>query len=174
MIDEILLTLVRQLQKTLTSKNLTISVAESCTGGLLSSCLTSIDGASNYFSYGFITYSNQAKKDLLNVPSQIIEQYGAVSKETAEAMAVGALDKAHSSIAVAITGIAGPSGGNTIKPVGTAWIAISRKTDAERIITSYLNLFDPVNNKIYNLDNRQIIRYLSCKKALELLLENIN
>ncbi|XVN42155.1 MAG: CinA family protein [Candidatus Rickettsia vulgarisii] len=88
MIDEILLNLVEQLKKILIAKNFTISVAESCTGGLLTFCLTSIDGSSNYFSYGFITYSNQAKIDLLNVPLQIIDQFGAVSKETSESMAI--------------------------------------------------------------------------------------
>lgn len=172
-IDEILLNLVMQLKKELIANNLTISVAESCTGGLVASSLTSIEGASKYFSYGFITYSNQAKIDLLNIQPQIISQFGAVSKETAEAMAVGALYKANSSIAIAITGIAGPSGGTTRKPIGTVWIALSKKAEKDIITMSFLNSFDPTNNKIESLDNRQIIRYLSCKKALELLLQNI-
>ncbi|KAJ6645062.1 DEAD-box ATP-dependent RNA helicase CshA [Pseudolycoriella hygida] len=101
------------------AKNLTIAIAESCTGGLLTSYLTSIEGASKYFAYGFITYSNQAKIDLLNVSPQTIERFGAVSKETAEAMALGGITKADSSIAIAITGIAGPQGGTPQKPVGT-------------------------------------------------------
>lgn len=142
MIDEILLNLVRQIKNVLIAENLTITTAESCTGGLLASSLTSIDGASNYFSYGFVTYSNQAKMDLLNVPSKTIKQFGAVSKETAEAMAIGALRKTNSSIAVAITGVAGPSGGTTTKPVGTVWIVISIKTNIDTITISSPNLFD--------------------------------
>lgn len=202
MIDRALLDLVEQIKEKMVSRHLTISVAESCTGGLLSSCLTAIEGASSYFSHGFVTYSNQAKISLLNIPNQIIEQFGAVSQEVAESMAIGAMNKAKSSIAIAITGIAGPGGGTPEKPVGTVWIAITcpakvapdvspnkqqlreSLTKAETfqglapikrnfITKSYLSVLSPSNPLIPPLDNRQMIRYLSCQKALQIILHHI-
>jgi nicotinamide-nucleotide amidase len=96
-----------------------IAVAESCTGGLVSAALTAIAGSSDVFEVGFITYSNEAKQNVLNVNDTILETFGAVSSATAWAMAQGALDKSTADIAVAITGIAGPDGGSVQKPVGT-------------------------------------------------------
>ena len=97
---------------------MSIVVAESCTGGLLSSSLTSIPGASSYFNCGFITYSNESKIKMLNVDSQTIELFGAVSERVAYAMAVGAGQHSQSDLAISVTGIAGPSGGTAEKPVG--------------------------------------------------------
>lgn len=182
MIDKFLLDITRQIKEIMILRHLTIATAESCTAGLLAACLTSVDKASNYFAYGFITYSNQAKIDLLNVPKQIIEQFGTVSSQTAQAMAVGAMSKAKSNLGVAITGIAGPSCGIPAIPIGTVWIAIASSINREELISntyniqSYLSNF--VNNKIINeqvadLDTRQMIRYLSCKKALQIILEHI-
>ena len=108
----------KHLSDLLVSKGLTISVAESCTGGSLSSSLTSISGASTYFNCGFITYSNQSKIDMLGVNPESIEMYGAVSEKVAHDMVTGAGQKSHSNLAVSITGIAGPSGGSAVKPVG--------------------------------------------------------
>ena len=108
----------KHLSDLLVSKGLTISVAESCTGGSLSSSLTSISGASSYFNCGFITYSNQSKIDMLGVSAESIEMYGAVSEKVAHEMVTGAGQKSHSNLAVSITGIAGPSGGSASKPVG--------------------------------------------------------
>jgi nicotinamide-nucleotide amidase len=108
----------KYLSELLVSKDLTISVAESCTGGSLSSSLTSISGASSYFNCGFITYSNQSKIDMLGVSPESIEMYGAVSEKVAHEMVTGAGQKSHSNLAVSITGIAGPSGGSAAKPVG--------------------------------------------------------
>ena len=108
----------KKLTELLNSKNMSIAVAESCTGGLLSSSLTSIPGASSYFNCGFITYSNESKIKMLNVDSQTIELFGAVSERVAYEMAVGAGQHSQSDLAISVTGIAGPSGGTAEKPVG--------------------------------------------------------
>ena len=108
----------KKLTELLISKNMSIAVAESCTGGLLSSSLTSIPGASSYFNCGFITYSNDSKIKMLNVDSQAIELFGAVSERVAYEMAVGAGQHSQSDLAISVTGIAGPSGGTAEKPVG--------------------------------------------------------
>ena len=108
----------KKLTELLTSKNMSIAVAESCTGGLLSSSLTSIPGASSYFNCGFITYSNESKIKMLNVDSQTIELFGAVSERVAYEMAVGAGQHSQSDLTISVTGIAGPSGGTAEKPVG--------------------------------------------------------
>ena len=112
----------KHLSDLLISKGLTISVAESCTGGSLSSSLTSISGASSYFNCGFITYSNQSKIDMLGVSPESIKMYGAVSEKVAHEMVTGAGQRSHSNLAVSITGIAGPSGGSASKPVGMVCI----------------------------------------------------
>lgn len=108
----------KKLTELLISKNMSIAVAESCTGGLLSSSLTSIPGASSYFNCGFITYSNESKIKMLNVDSQTIELFGAVSEKVAYEMAMGAGQHSQSDLAISVTGIAGPSGGTAEKPVG--------------------------------------------------------
>ena len=108
----------KKLTELLISKNMSIAVAESCTGGLLSSSLTSIPGASSYFNCGFITYSNESKIKMLNVDSQTIELFGAVSEKVAYEMAMGAGQNSQSDLAISVTGIAGPSGGTAEKPVG--------------------------------------------------------
>ena len=108
----------KKLTELLISKNMSIAVAESCTGGLLSSSLTSIPGASSYFNCGFITYSNESKIKMLNVDSQTIELFGAVSERVAYEMAVGAGQHSQSDLAISVTGVAGPSGGTAEKPVG--------------------------------------------------------
>lgn len=118
----------------------TVSVAESCTGGLVMAALTSIPGSSDVVDCGFVTYSNDAKSSILGVQSDIIETFGAVSIATAWAMARGALAKTDADIAVAITGIAGPDGGTAQKPVGTVVFARARKgSDADDIIADTKN-----------------------------------
>jgi len=109
----------KKLSELLISKNLSIAIAESCTGGSISSSLTSIPGASNYFNCGFITYSNQSKVDMLGVDPKTIELFGAVSEKVAYEMVMGAGQNSQSDLAVSVTGIAGPSGGTAKKPVGT-------------------------------------------------------
>lgn len=107
---------------TLSKSGLKLTTAESCTGGGLCYWLTSVPGSSAWLDRGFVTYSNDAKVQMLNVPLTTIDTYGAVSKETALAMAEGALKNSKADIAISITGIAGPDGGTTEKPVGTVWI----------------------------------------------------
>ena len=109
----------------LKSKNKTVSVAESCTGGKIAHLITSVEGSSEYFKGGIIAYSNEIKINQLNVPEEVIEQYGAVSKEVVEFMAKGQREKFNTDYAVAVSGIAGPGGGTFEKPVGTTWIAVA-------------------------------------------------
>jgi len=96
-----------------------IVTAESCTGGWVAQVVTSVAGSSAWFERGFVTYSNEAKQELLGVPAQVLGRHGAVSEETAGAMVEGALARSHGSVALSITGIAGPTGGTPAKPVGT-------------------------------------------------------
>jgi nicotinamide-nucleotide amidase len=107
--------------------------AESCTGGLIAARCTDLAGSSQWFERGFVSYSNAAKTDLLDVPSALIAQNGAVSEVVVRAMAMGALAHSHAHVSVAVTGIAGPSGGSPDKPVGTVWFAwcVDHHVDSE-------------------------------------------
>lgn len=127
-----MLSLAKQLVDTLESQDLMIATAESCTGGLISTTITDIAGSSAVFDRGFITYSNSAKIQMLSVAQDIIEQYGAVSTETAKAMAEGALKNSNAQISVSCTGIAGPGGGTEEKPVGLVFIGIAKENDITR------------------------------------------
>jgi nicotinamide-nucleotide amidase len=109
------------------ARGLTVATAESCTGGLVAGALTEIAGSSDVVDRGFVTYSNAAKQAMLSVPEAILERHGAVSRETAEAMATGALANAPVDLAVAITGIAGPGGGSAEKPVGLVHFAAAAR-----------------------------------------------
>jgi 2'-5' RNA ligase len=115
--------LTEQLGQQLKTHQLQLTVAESCTGGSLAAALTAISGSSNWFDRGFITYSNHAKQEVLGVPKQILDLDGAVSEATVRAMAEGAIYHSDAHMSVSISGIAGPDGGTTTKPVGTVWIA---------------------------------------------------
>ncbi len=117
------------LQKIFTEKKLTLATAESCTGGIIANRITNVSGSSEYFLRGYITYSNNSKIELLDVPKKYIENYGAVSKEVAEVMAKNARIKSQSDIAISTTGIAGPTGGTSEKPVGAIWIGYSDKKE---------------------------------------------
>ena len=111
-----------------------LATAESCTGGLIAAACTAVAGSSDWFERGFVTYSNQAKTELLGVPAALIAAHGAVSAEVACAMATGALAHSHAELAVAVTGIAGPGGATPGKPVGTVWLALAsagRRAQAE-------------------------------------------
>lgn len=112
-----------QIGEKLKAKNWQLATAESCTGGLVGKYLTDIAGSSAWYDCGFITYSNQAKMRLLQVPESTLEAYGAVSEQTAQAMATGALENSEAHITVSITGIAGPTGGSAEKPVGMVCFA---------------------------------------------------
>jgi nicotinamide-nucleotide amidase len=134
MLNHTISELSQQLGKILILKDKRCVTVESCTGGALSAAITSVAGSSLWFDRGYITYSNEAKQQMVRVPAQIIIDHGAVSQECAIAMAEGGLLCSNAQIAVAITGIAGPSGGTKAKPVGTVWIAWgsnNRKTVAK-------------------------------------------
>jgi nicotinamide-nucleotide amidase len=133
-----------------------VAVAESCTGGMLGERITSVPGSSDYFAGGFITYSNEMKTELLGVPAEILQQFGAVSSETAEAMAAGARHRAKSSYAVAITGIAGPGGGTEGKPVGTVYVSVADAAGTHTLHRRFLG-------------DRTRIRVFTTQMALDLL-----
>ena len=133
--------LANKLVKKLIQKKHTISLAESCTGGMLSSIITSVSGSSKVFDLGLITYSNKAKMDILKVPKKIISKYGAVSKECCLCMVKNLNKISKTNISVSITGIAGPGGGTKLKPVGLVYIGIKKGNK----ITIKENLFKSKN-----------------------------
>jgi nicotinamide-nucleotide amidase len=104
-----------------------LATAESCTGGWVAKCLTDIAGSSQWFERGYVTYSNSAKQQALGVAPEVLSTFGAVSRQSAEQMAAGALHASGADLAVAITGIAGPSGGSEAKPVGLVWLALGQR-----------------------------------------------
>ena len=142
--------------KLLADNGKTLSVAESCTGGLIARRLTEVSGSSAYFMEGAVTYSNESKIRTLNVPREIIEAHGAVSRETAEAMAKGMREKAQTDFAVSVTGIAGPNGGTAEKPVGLVYIGFADKIEVTSI-------------KIILPGDRYLIRWRTSQAALDLL-----
>ncbi len=144
------------------AKGLRLATAESCTGGLVAAALTDIAGASDVFDRGFVTYSNEAKRDMLGVPWPLIERHGAVSAEVARAMALGAIDRSLADIAVAITGVAGPGGGSADKPVGLVHFACARRGGA---VTHVERRFGPLT--------RAEIRTASVAQALEMMIEAV-
>ena len=148
---------MKSLIKRLTKKKLKISFAESCTGGLLASTITSISGASKIFNLGFITYSNQAKIKILKVNKNIIRKYGAVSHECCAAMVKNLSRISKANINVSITGIAGPKGGSKKKPVGLVYIGV--KKDNKILINKYL----------FKSKKRSSIQKATVKKAVDLI-----
>ncbi len=142
--------------KMLTDKGKTLALAESCTGGLIGMRLTEVPGSSRYFLEGAITYSNEAKTRTLGVPSELLEAHGAVSAETAEAMAAGIRERAGSDYGISVTGIAGPDGGTVEKPVGTVFVGYADSSG-----TRSLNLTLP--------GDRYLIRWRSSQAALDYL-----
>jgi nicotinamide-nucleotide amidase len=136
--DDDLYHIATEFGNALFQRGLTVSTAESCTGGGIAYALTEIPGSSAWFTYGWVTYSNQSKQDLLGIPGKLIEQYGAVSEPVVKAMAEGALLRSRTDFSIAVTGIAGPSGGTTEKPVGTIWLAWSSKS--QPTVTERLSL----------------------------------
>jgi PncC family amidohydrolase len=136
----------------------TIATAESCTGGLLASLFTDIPGSSDYFDRGVVTYSNQSKTDLLGVPEKTLRTHGAVSEETAKAMAAGIRHHANVDYGIATTGIAGPAGGTPTKPVGLVYIAVATPQ------TLVVRRFQFTGDRLQNKDS-------ACTEALILLNE---
>ena len=146
------------LLKKLIKKNLKISVAESCTGGLLASKITSISGASKIFNLGLVTYSNQAKIKVLKINEKIIKKYGAVSHECCLAMVKNLSKISKANISVSITGIAGPKGGTKQKPVGLVYIGLKRGNKTQ------------INKCLFKSKKRSFIQKATVKKALNLVL----
>ncbi|MDP3519780.1 MAG: CinA family protein [Hydrogenophaga sp.] len=123
-----------QLADALRARSLMLATAESCTGGLIAGACTELSGSSDWFERGFVTYSNAAKSELLGVPAALIEAHGAVSEPVARAMAEGAVAHSRAHLSVAVTGVAGPTGGSADKPVGTVWFGwcVGGVTHSER------------------------------------------
>lgn len=140
------------------AQNIRVATAESCTGGLISAALTAISGASDVLDCGFVTYSNLAKTAMLGVCETALSRHGAVSEEVARAMAEGALARSPASLAVAVTGIAGPHGGSPQKPVGLVHVAVARRGGST--IHERLELGDV---------GRSAVRERTVRRALELL-----
>jgi nicotinamide-nucleotide amidase len=153
-------TLAEVVAAKLTFLKKTIATAESCTGGLLAKMLTDIPGSSNYFTYGWITYSNDAKIKQLDVSGDLIEKYGAVSKQVAEAMAFGARSKAGTDYAIGITGIAGPTGSTEQKPAGLVYICVSYDGGCD------------TKECLFNFD-RQFVRLRAAQTALNMLRQRL-
>lgn len=131
--------LLREVVHALKRQGLMLATAESCTGGWVAQAITSMAGSSEWFERGFVAYTNLAKREMLGVSTTILSRYGAVSEQTARAMAEGALTHSHAQVALAITGIAGPSGGTPEKPVGTvcfAWAGKKRDTQSRKQVFS--------------------------------------
>ena len=119
------LPLVERLAAQLQQRQWMLVTAESCTGGLIAGACTDLSGSSNWFERGFVSYSNTAKNELLGVEAALLKQHGAVSEEVARAMAAGALARSRAQVAVAVTGVAGPTGGTPDKPVGLVWFGFA-------------------------------------------------
>ena len=135
MIEAELRRAARRILQLCRARDLRVATAESCTGGLVAAALTEIAGSSDVVDSGFVTYSNEAKKRLLGVPAATLARHGAVSAETAAAMAAGALRNSKADISVSITGVAGPGGGSKQKPVGLVYFAATRR-DGRRLVRS--------------------------------------
>jgi nicotinamide-nucleotide amidase len=134
MLPETTLDAARDLLALLEARGLTLATAESCTGGLIAAALTAIPGSSAVVTRGFVTYSNEAKRDMLGVPWGVLEGYGAVSESTARRMAEGALRESGADLAVSCTGIAGPGGATPGKPVGLVFIGAARKGGETQVL----------------------------------------
>jgi nicotinamide-nucleotide amidase len=150
--------LANKLVKKLIQKKLTISFAESCTGGMLSSAITSISGSSKVFNLGLVTYSNKTKIDILKVPKKIISKYGAVSNECCLLMVKNLSKISKANISVSITGVAGPNGGTKLKPVGLVYIGIKK---GNKTI---------VQKSLFKNKNRILIQKATTTKVLKILL----
>ena len=129
-------------------QSLKIVTAESCTGGMIATMLTEVPGSSDVFERGFVTYSNEAKEELIGVPVRLIEDFGAVSEEVARAMAVGALAASEAQLSVSVTGVAGPGGGSPEKPVGLVHLAAAR---GNKVLHERCEFGDPGRNEIRRL-----------------------
>jgi nicotinamide-nucleotide amidase len=154
-----ILALARSVLDACRARGWRVATAESCTGGLVAAALTAIAGASEVVERGFVTYSNEAKSELLGVPAATIAAYGAVSAETAAAMAQGAVGRSAVDLAVSVTGIAGPGGGSAAKPVGLVFLGLARRDGQSR-----------TERHVFAGD-RATVRDAALRRALRLLAE---
>ena len=148
---------VLQLAGMLQSKGWMLATAESCTGGMIAAACTDLSGSSNWFERGFVTYSNEAKSESLGVDPALIAAHGAVSEVVARAMAYGAIRQSHAQASIAVTGVAGPTGGSPDKPVGTVWFGFL----VDGLLTSEMRLFP---------GDRAAVRVATVRHALNRLL----
>ena len=153
---------VKILATLLTKQEQKLALAESCTGGMLAQYCTNLSGSSNWFERGFVTYSNLAKQQMLGVNPELIQTYGAVSVEVVQAMALGAINNSIADFAVAISGVAGPTGGSAQKPVGTVYFGLAQR-----------NTRIEYRHQLFN-GSRCEIRKLSCEFALEQLIKFVS
>jgi nicotinamide-nucleotide amidase len=150
--------LCEQLAQALLARGWMLAAAESCTGGMIAAACTDLAGSSQWFERGVVSYSNEAKQELLGVDPDLIAQHGAVSEVVARAMAFGAVRHSHAQVGVAVTGIAGPTGGNAQKPVGTVWFGFQ----VDGRLSSEMRLFP---------GDRAAIRTATVRRALQRLVE---
>lgn len=156
--------LSRQIVETFSQHGAMIATAESCTGGLIAGAITDIAGSSAVFDRGFVTYSNEAKQEMLGVKAAALEAYGAVSPQVATEMVLGARRRSQAGFAVSVTGVAGPGGGTALKPVGLVWMGVSGPGD----LTSAVELrWDPNWS-------RDMIRAATVRAALEALVARLD
>ena len=161
LIDSELAALAAELGRRLTARRLIVTTAESCTGGLVAGAITAIAGSSGWFERGFVTYSNEAKRELLGVSPDTLDQHGAVSEAVARAMAEGAIRVSRADLAVAVTGIAGPDGGTADKPVGTVCFGFAVRNGPTRVVIKHFP------------GDRTAVRRASVIHALQGLIETI-
>ena len=147
--------------KASSDQGMTIATAESCTGGLIGAAITAIPGSSKPFKGGVIAYDNSIKSKLLGVPTGMIHEYGAVSREVARAMAIGAVHALNVDLVISVTGIAGPGGGTTEKPVGTVWMGLAVRLEDKIDVTTTLHQFGDIG--------RNKIRDHTCMEGLKAL-----
>jgi nicotinamide-nucleotide amidase len=150
--------LCARLADLLLARDWMLATAESCTGGLIAAACTELSGSSRWFERGFVTYSNEAKTELLGVDPVLIEAHGAVSEKVARAMAFGAVRQSRAQVSVAVTGVAGPTGGSDDKPVGTVWFGFS----IDGKLSSEMRRFD---------GDRRAVRQATVTHALQRLLQ---
>lgn len=150
--------LARKVLSLCEARGIMLATAESCTGGMIASALTDIAGSSTVVDRGFVTYSNEAKQDMLGVKAETLDRFGAVSAETAREMAEGALARSRAGIAISVTGIAGPGGGSAAKPVGLVWFGLAQAGQ-------------PVHSehRVFKDADRAEVRQAACGHALAML-----
>lgn len=153
--------LAKKVGSVLREKKLLLAVAESCTGGLLAATITAVPGSSTYFERGFVTYSNRSKEESLGVKSSSLKKFGAISERVAKEMAQGVLKHSGASIGVAITGVAGPTGGSKNKPLGTVYLALVSQGVSPQVFTLHLH------------GDRESVRRQTVELALKKIVETL-